>query len=71
MEIVGDVEERAVAIGDAAVEREQIGGHCGLIARCLHLSNCIDGGGRSIPTNGRAAAADVGSDRSRSTTSYR
>src|SRR5215218_8302511 len=38
VKIVGDIEERAVAVGDAGIERQQIGGHAVLAARGLaHL----------------------------------
>src|SRR2546430_10970445 len=38
VKIVGDIEERAVAIGDAGIERQQVGRHGVLAARSLaHL----------------------------------
>jgi hypothetical protein len=33
VKIVGDIEEGAVAIGDAGIERQQIGGHRVLVPR--------------------------------------
>src|SRR5947207_14835668 len=43
VEIVGDIEERAVAIGDAGVERQEIGRHAVLAARRLAHFELLDG----------------------------
>src|SRR2546430_13754467 len=42
VEIVGDIEERAVAIGDAGVERQQVGRHAVLAARRLAHLELLD-----------------------------
>ena len=41
VKIVGDIEERAVAIGDAGVERQEVGRHVSLPRAALHISNCL------------------------------
>ena len=54
VKIVGDVEEGAVAVGDAGIEREQIGRHGLLVPRGLAALELLDRRSRSTPTNGRA-----------------
>src|ERR1700730_10078012 len=59
VEIVGDVEERAVAIGDAGIERPEIRRSRGLAPRrATHLELTDRGRGRYRPV-GQRPAADI------------
>src|ERR1700755_2837255 len=63
VEIIGDVKERTVAIGDASVEREQVRRHARLVARGLagfELFDCALRPYRPVPEQ---AAADMGARR--------
>ena len=60
VKIVGDIEERAVAVGDAGIERQQIGRHAVLAARGLAHLELLDrarGPYRPVPEQ---AALEVG-----------
>src|SRR3977135_566231 len=57
VKIIGDVEEGAVAVGDAGIEREQVRGHCVLVARGLADFELLDRGGspdRPVPEQAAA-----------------
>src|SRR5688572_8965211 len=60
VKIVGDVEERAVAIGDAGVERQEIGRHAVLAARRLAHLELLDGARGPYRPVPEQAALEVG-----------
>src|SRR3954469_10100105 len=60
VKVIGDIEEGAVAIGNAGIEREQVRRHRVLVARGLAGFELLDRGGgpdRPVPEQ---AAADMG-----------
>ena len=60
VEIVGDVEEGAVAIGDAGIERQQIGRQRGLAARGAAPLELLDRARRPYRPVAEQAAAEIG-----------
>src|SRR5882757_6982473 len=57
VKIVGDVEEGAVAVGDARIERQQVGGQAVLAARgAAHFELLYCGGGPHRPMPEQSAA---------------
>ena len=60
VEIVGDVEERAVAIGDAGIERQQVAGTAVLAARGLAHLGLLDRARRPDRPVAEQAAPEIG-----------
>src|SRR4051812_49985431 len=60
VKIIGDVEECAVAVGDAGIERQQIGGYRGLVARGAAQLQLFYRARGPHPPEGEQAAAGKG-----------
>src|SRR5689334_778420 len=63
VKIVGDVEEGAVAVGDAGIEREQVRGHAVLVPRRLAALELLDGARGPDRPMAEQAALEVGAGR--------
>src|SRR5258706_13387087 len=63
VEIVGDVKERAVAVGDAGIQRQEIGWHRVLVARGAAHLELLDGARSPHRPVTEQAATEIGAGR--------